>query len=254
VSSESEKAKTVEPVEGAGAKERIVIVAARDEEQRIGATLEALWRAFPGARVLVADDGSRDRTSERAARAGAELVGSAGRRGRGKGGAMTAAARLVLPLAAGATAPTIVLCDGDLGESAQTLRPLAEAVESGRCDLAVAGFARREGGGFGVAVGFARGAIRRLTGLELQAPISGQRALRGDLLPKLVPFAPGFGIEIGMTVDAARAGARVEEIELDLSHRATGRTLSGFLHRGRQLLAFARVYLSRRLRRTGRAG
>ena len=120
-----------------------MIVAARDEEQRIGATLEALWRAFPGARVLVADDGSRDRTSELAARAGAELAGSAGRRGRGKGGAMTAAATLVLPLPTGETAPTIVLCDGDLGESAQTLRALAEAVESGRCDLAVAAFARR---------------------------------------------------------------------------------------------------------------
>ncbi len=244
----------MESVERAEARDRIVIVAARDEEQRIVATLEALWRAFPGARVLVADDGSRDRTSELAVRAGAELVGAAGRRGRGKGGAMTAAASLVMPLAAGATAPTIVFCDGDLGESAQTLGPLAEAVESGRCDLAVAAFARREGGGFGVAVGFARGAVRRLTGLELQAPISGQRALRPDLLPKLVPFAPGFGIEIGMTVDAARAGARVEEIELDLSHRATGRTLSGFLHRGRQLLAFARVYVSRRLRRTPRAG
>ena len=122
----------------------------------------------------------------------------------------------MLPLPTGATAPTIVLCDGDLGESAQTLRPLAEAVESGRCDLAVAAFARREGGGFGIAVGFARGAIRRLTGLELKAPISGQRALRGDLLPRLLPFAPGFGIETAMTVDAVRAGARVEEIELDL--------------------------------------
>ena len=238
----------MERVGGGGEHERIVIVAARNEEDRIGATLETLRRAFPGARVLVADDGSRDGTSELAASAGAELAGSGGRRGRGKGGAMTAAARLVLPLATGKAPPTVVLCDGDLGESAQTLRPLAEAVESGRCDLAVATFARREGGGFGLAVGFARGAIRRLTGLELRAPISGQRALRGDLLPALVPFAPGFGIEIGMTVDAVRAGAVVEEIELDLSHRATGRTLSGFLHRARQLLAFARVYASRRLR------
>ena len=39
-----------------------------------------------------------------------------------------------------------------------------------------------------------------------------------------------------VTIDAARAGLRVEEIELPLRHRATGRDLAGFLHRGRQLL------------------
>jgi hypothetical protein len=38
-----------------------------------------------------------------------------------------------------------------------------------------------------------------------------------------------------MTIDAARAGIPVREIELDLTHRATGRDLGGFVHRGRQL-------------------
>ena len=38
-----------------------------------------------------------------------------------------------------------------------------------------------------------------------------------------------------MTVDAVRAGLTVEEVELDLAHRATGRDARGFLHRGRQL-------------------
>ena len=39
-----------------------------------------------------------------------------------------------------------------------------------------------------------------------------------------------------MTIDAVRAGYRLREVELDLEHRATGRSLGGFLHRGRQLL------------------
>ena len=42
-----------------------------------------------------------------------------------------------------------------------------------------------------------------------------------------------------MTIDAVRAGHRVAEIELDLGHRASGRTLGGFAHRGRQLVDFA---------------
>ena len=45
----------------------------------------------------------------------------------------------------------------------------------------------------------------------------------------------GFGVETRMTIDAVRAGLEVEEIELDLEHRATGRDLCGFAHRGRQL-------------------
>ncbi len=49
-----------------------------------------------------------------------------------------------------------------------------------------------------------------------------------------------------MTVDAVRAGYRLGEYELELEHRATGRSLAGFRHRGVQLRDFARVYLSRR--------
>jgi glycosyltransferase involved in cell wall biosynthesis len=226
-----------------------VIVAARDEADRIGDTLRALREAFPGARLVVADDGSRDATPALARRAGAETMSSAGpaeSRPRGKGGAMTVAARRVL--ADGAPPAVVLLCDGDLGDSAGRLGPLIQAVEDGRCDLAVASFARRHGGGLGAAVGFARWAIKSLTGLELSAPISGQRAMRGELLPKLLPFAPGFAVETAMTIDAVRAGARIQELELDLEHRATGRTVSGFAHRGRQLAYFVYAYVTRRRR------
>ena len=61
-----------------------------------------------------------------------------------------------------------------------------------------------------------------------------------------VPFAAGYGMETAMTIDAVRGGYRIAEIELDLEHRATFRTPAGFLHRARQLVDFARVYLSRR--------
>jgi glycosyltransferase involved in cell wall biosynthesis len=225
---------------------RVVIVAARNEADRIVATLKALGQAFPGARLIVADDRSTDSTAALATELGVEVVPRPDG-ARGKGGAMTAAAHAALDRAG--EPMTVVVCDGDLGASAASLGALADAVDAEDCDLAVAKFARREGGGFGIAVGFSRGAIRRLTGLELDAPISGQRALRSDLLERLLPFAPGFGMETAMTIDAFRAGARVKEIELDLEHRATGRTAGGFVHRGRQLADFVRVYLSRRLRR-----
>jgi hypothetical protein len=277
----------------------LVLVAAYNEADRIATTLAALARAFPGARVWVADDGSTDGTARLAEAAGARVVRSErgaprGNGGVGKGGAVTLAARAALadaavrpsagerPVAGGGAsdlgegdphgAPVavlrdgdshdeavavlrdgdthgeavVVLCDGDLGDSAALLGPLVEAVRSGEADLAVAAFARRVGGGLGLAVGFAGWAIRRRCGLSLEAPISGQRAVRASLLEQALPFAHGFGMEMGMTIDLARAGTRVKEIELDLSHRASGRTLGGFVHRGRQLIDFVRVYLVRR--------
>ncbi len=220
-----------------------VLVAARDEADRIAATLGALAAAFPGAALWVADDGSRDATAELARAAGARVAGTG--RPLGKGEAMSAAASRALAEAPGAPDGVFVLCDGDLGGSAAGLAPLAAAVASGECELAVAAFAQRVGGGFGVARGFARWAIRRACGLETVAPISGQRALDRATLERVLPFADGFGMELGMTIDAVRAGARVVEIELALSHRATGRTAAGFMHRARQLLDFARAYAAR---------
>jgi len=217
------------------------IVAARNEADRVGETVRALRGAFPGARVWVADDASADGTAEVALAAGAEVVS----RGRphGKGANVSAAAEAALSVE---PPPRIaLLCDGDLGASAARLAPLVEAVEAGECDLAVAAFSRRLGGGFGLALGFARWAIRRLCGLRAEAPISGQRALRVEALRATLPFARGYGMEIGMTVDAVRAGFRVGEYEIDLEHRATGRDLAGFLHRARQLRDFLRVFLSR---------
>jgi len=223
----------------------VVIVTAHNEADRLPATVQALAGAFPGARILVADDGSTDGSAEVAAAHGAEVVRS--ERNVGKGGAATLAAQRLLSLADGPEPlPVILLCDGDLAASAQALQALVEEVRAGRADLAVAAFARRVGGGFGWALGFARWAIRRRCGFEARAPISGQRALRAEVLPAVVPFAARFGMEIGMTVDAVRAGFRVGEVELPLAHRATGKSLRGFLHRGRQLLDFAAVYVSRR--------
>jgi glycosyltransferase involved in cell wall biosynthesis len=219
-----------------------VIVAARNEADLIASTLSALRGAFPAAAIYVADDASDDGTAELAMAAGAMTVSRA--RPHGKGANVSAAGEAAL--SAEPPPATVLLCDGDLGGSAAGLASLVGAVRAGECDLAVAAFSRRLGGGFGLALGFARGAIRRLCGLETAAPISGQRAMRVEVLRATLPFARGYGMEIGMTVDAVRAGYRVREYELDLQHRASGRDLRGFLHRGRQLADFARVYASRR--------
>jgi hypothetical protein len=195
-----------------------VLIAARDEEERIGATVAVLREQFPGADVIVADDGSRDRTATEAEAAGARVLRLPRR---GKGQALTLAERE-------AAGGRVLLCDADLTGD---LRPL---LDSG-ADLAVAAFAERLGGGFGIAKGAARRLIRLTTGRALRAPLSGQRLLSDRARRACFPVAPGFGCEARMTSDALLAHLTVEEVELSLRHRTSGRDLGGFVHRGRQL-------------------
>jgi Glycosyl transferase family 2 len=241
-----------------------VVVAAHNEADRIVETLAGLRSAFPTTALWVADDGSGDATAELADSAGARVV-SVGRVA-GKGQAMTLAARQALVAHPGREDDVFLLCDGDLGESAARLDALVVAVKDagdasggeqgsawaaasvrpGSGVLAVAVFVRSVGGGFGIALRFARWTIRSGCGLQTRAPISGQRAITRGALEAVLPFAQGYGMEVGMTIDAVRAGARLVEVEVDLSHRASGRTVAGFAHRARQLLDFARAYLRRR--------
>jgi hypothetical protein len=195
-----------------------ILIAARDEEERIGKTVTELRRLFPGADVLVADDGSRDDTARAAAGAGARVLRLPRR---GKGQALTLGEREAPP-------GDLLLCDADLrGDLTPLLR--------GDGDLTIAAFARRQGGGFGIAKEAARALIRLASGYEAGEPLSGQRRLTQPARDAVFPLAAGFGCEAAMTADAVNAKLSVAEAAIDLEHRATGRDLRGFLHRGRQL-------------------
>jgi glucosyl-3-phosphoglycerate synthase len=197
----------------------VILVAARDEEERIGRTVERLRAAFPEAEVLVADDGSRDGTAAAAERGGARVLRLPRR---GKGQALTLAERE-------APRGQLLVCDADLDGD---LTALTDA----DADLAIAVFAERQGGGFGIAKRAARALIRAKSGFVPVEPLSGQRAFSVAARDACFPLAAGFGSEVGASIDAARAGLRLAELELPLRHRPTGKDAAGFLHRGRQLL------------------
>ena len=201
------------------AEVRAVLLAARDEERAIGATVQLLQDAFPEADVIVADDGSRDRTALEAERAGAQVVRLPRR---GKGQALALGEREAPP-------GPLLLCDADVRGD---LRPLADD----EADLVVAVFAERQGGGFGLTKRAGRALVRALSGYEPIEPLSGQRFLSAAARERCFPPAAGFGCEVRMTIDAVRSGLRVVEVELPLTHRATWRDARGFAHRGRQLL------------------
>jgi hypothetical protein len=195
-----------------------ILVAARDEEAVIARTVTALRRALPEAEVIVADDGSRDRTADAAEAAGAIVLRLPRR---GKGQALSAGERAASP-------GRLLLCDADLdGDLTQLV--------NGSGDLTVAAFAERIGGGFGIVKRVARDLVQLLGGIRTREPLSGQRSLSPAARAACFPVAAGFGCEVRMTIDAARSYLEVKEVELPLRHRATGRDVRGFLHRARQL-------------------
>jgi glycosyltransferase involved in cell wall biosynthesis len=203
----------------------VALVAARDEAARIGACVSAL-RELVGE-VVVVDDCSRDDTASVARRAGASVIRT-GRR-RGKGSALEGAIGRLGP------ADVWLFADGDLGATAARLGGVLEPVIAGDADLAIAVFPPAHAGGFGLVKRAAAAGIRGLTSRRTVEPLSGQRAISGMALDAVRPLARGFGMEAAMTIDAVRAGLRVEEIHVDgLDHRPTFRDLRGFVHRARQ--------------------
>lgn len=225
------------------------IVPAKDEAERVGATIAAL-RSLPDvALVVVVDDGSTDSTAQVAADAGALVVRHA--LNQGKAAALTTGvARLAEEETRQGVDPFVLLfADADLEGSAAHLGPLLEPVLGGAADLAVANIPRAASShGSGRVVRLARGQIESLTGRRISQPLNGMRALTREAFGWASPLAPGWGVEAAMLVDVLRAGGRVVEVPVPLTHRATGADIRGQIHRARQMRDVSRALLDRRLR------
>ncbi len=215
----------------------VAVVPSYMEEEMIADTVSSLLSLEGVERVVVVDDASGEMTARRAAEAGATVIVNGSNLG--KGGSLNR----VLPAL---DFDVLLLVDGDLGKHAADASLLLEPVLEGDADLAIAAFgpAVRKGG-FGLVKGLARAGIEWLGGTEMRSPISGQRAMTREAYLAAAPFAPGFGMEVAMTVDALRAGLRVVEVETVMSHRETGRDIAGFVHRGKQFIDIAAALFRR---------
>lgn len=225
-----------------------VVIPAKDEQERIAATVRSA-RAIPYVDlVLVVDDGSEDDTQHVARDAGAVVVRHS--HNRGKAAAMeTGAAVAAMRDAPGRPPRLLLFIDGDLGDTAVNTAPLVAPVREGVADVAIALLPPQPGaGGRGIVVGAARRAIHALTGWTPQQPLSGMRCLTREAFEAATPLAHGWGVETGMTIDLLRKGYVAVEVPCDLRHRPSANDFRGQVHRAGQYRDVMLAVNARRLR------
>ncbi|MDU0347329.1 glycosyltransferase family 2 protein [Actinomyces sp. MRS3W] len=226
-----------------------VVIPAKDEAERIAATVRAC-RAIPRVDlVIVVDDGSTDSTQEHARAAGAVTVRHSV--SRGKASAMeTGASVVAMRDYEDGPARLLLFIDADLGDSAAACAELVPPIIDGIADMSVAVPPKQAGaGGRGRVVRAARAAIASATGWAPVAPLSGQRCLTREAYEDASPLAEGWGVEVGLSIDVLVAGHAVIEVPCDITHRVSGNDRAGRLHRAAQYKDVVRAVISRRMRR-----
>jgi len=224
-----------------------VVISARNESDRISATVKAA-AGIPGVDlVVVVDDGSTDGTAAEAEHAGAIVARHT--RNRGKAAAMETGAEAVRVIESKdeqGRPRHLLFLDADLADTAQNASPLAEPVRNGDADMTIAVFESREKrGGHGFVLGLAGAGIERVTGWRPAEPLNGQRCLTRAAFEAARPLADGWGAETGLTIDLLRQGMRIAEVQVPLTHRATGKDLHSQLHRAHQFADVARALAAR---------
>ncbi len=215
-----------------------VVIPALNEEEPIADVVRACLATGVPSEVIVVDNGSTDRTAERAREAGARVVPAP----RGYGRACTAGVNAVSP-----KCDIIVFLDGDGSDCPELMDQLVKPLIDGTHDFVIGSRTRgqREPGSMNaqqVFAGYLAGwLIRPLYGVKY-TDMCPFRAIRRNVLEKLGMQEQTYGWNLEMQMRAARAGLRI--LEVPVSHRCrTGGeskvsgTLRGTFVAGTRILA-----------------
>ncbi len=200
-----------------------VIIPALNEQAAIGKVVNA---ALPHAdRIIVADNGSIDRTAAEATAAGAQVVHEDKK---GYGYACLRAMREV------GDAEVIVFLDGDYSDYPEEIGLLIQPIAAGEADLVIGSRlrGRRESGAlpphsFAANLWFSF-VLRLCCGLEV-TDIGPFRAIRTDRLFSLNMQEGTFGWTLEMMIKAARGKSRVVEVPVSYRRRIGRSKVSGSL-------------------------
>ena len=206
-----------------------VVVPTYDEAANIDTLIRSVRKQLPQAQVLVVDDGSPDGTADLAHALGEELGQVEVLRRTAKSG-LGAAYRAGLRHAIAAGAEVCVQMDADLSHDPEVLPALVAIVEHG-ADLAIG--SRYVPGGMTVDWPSRRRWVSRwgnryaagVLGLAVNDATAGYRAYRAAALERMEfdsVRADGYGFQIEMAYEVARAGGSIVEIPITFGNRTRG--------------------------------
>ena len=217
-----------------------VIIPAHNETKQIASTIDASMKASHRiCEVIVVDDCSSDDTSQKARASGALVLSMPQRAGKGAA---------LMRGALESIGDILVFLDADIGKTALEIPKLIEPVATDKADMTIARFSRApctQPKSPGLVKAAAYWGVRRLCKSSLSSTLSGQRAARRHTFVGLMPFAPGFGVEVGLTIDALRQNLRILEVDCEMAHRVTGNDLAGISHRARQFYHVVKAVVER---------
>lgn len=215
-----------------------VIIPAYNEGERIVDTLKGIENLEEVNEIIVVDDGSSDNTEEILESYNSHKLRFVKQPSNmGKGKALEKGIEL-----ANKKAEIIVFLDADVGNTSSEITKIIAPVQSGECDVTIARFKpAKKKGGMGFVKRLARDSVYEMTGVELNASISGQRAFKREVIERFDMIPDGYGVEVGMSIDILKWGYKIKEIIVDMSHNETGRDFKGFVHRGKQYIHIMKV-------------
>jgi glycosyltransferase involved in cell wall biosynthesis len=226
-----------------------VIIPALNEEEPIAAVVrDCLTTGLPGE-IIVVDNGSSDRTAERAQAAGAKVVSEPTP---GYGRACATGIR-ALP----AECDIVVFLDGDGSDCPELMPQLVEPIRRGEQDFVIGSRTRgkREPGSMNfqqVFAGRVAGWLLRLLYDVHYSDMCPFRAIRRAALEKLGMKEQTYGWNLEMQMRAARARLRILEMPVNHRCRTGGEskvsgTLRGTIVAGARIVAtLFRVAMERR--------
>ncbi|MCP4675266.1 MAG: glycosyltransferase family 2 protein [Deltaproteobacteria bacterium] len=209
-----------------------VIIPALNEEATIGKVLDAIPALAD--KVIVVDNGSRDRTAEIAAQRGVEVVFEPQR---GYGNACLAAMATLAPTGNPDAPVVVVFMDGDFSDDPTEMsRLVAPIIEKGY-DLVVGSRVKGDCES-GALTGIQRFGnwlscrlMRIFFGVEY-SDLGPFRALRWESLQKLEMDDTAYGWTVQMQVRAARLGMKITEVPVTYRNRAAGKSKVSGTFRG----------------------
>ncbi|EYE87440.1 hypothetical protein Q428_13280 [Fervidicella metallireducens AeB] len=209
-----------------------IIIPAYNEEKNIDALINEI-KMFGNYRIIVVDDGSKDKTFEMIKKY-MDVICLKNNKNMGKGYSIKRA----LDYAKG---DFVFLVDGDVYGISEELNEINNYLDKYDC---VIFYPVIKGGGFGFLRNFAKYIVKKRTGFEIDWTLSGIRLIKRELLQNIKEdLDDRFAFEISLTLNLLYQRRKILVVNSKFSHRITGKTLFGFIHRGIQFMDVLRFTL-----------